>query len=120
MPCAAPADIDEAEVEYRQSIHGWQRSGNRGAVANQLESLAFVALARGQNGRAARLLGAAEALRETAASAMTRLEREEYDAAVLQLRDELDAAAFDEFWAEGRRMTADEAVAFALSTAVNS
>jgi tetratricopeptide (TPR) repeat protein len=29
---------DEAEAEYRASIRGWQRTGNRGAVANQLES----------------------------------------------------------------------------------
>ena len=29
--------IDEADAEYRQTIVGWQRSGNRGAVANQLE-----------------------------------------------------------------------------------
>ena len=78
--------IDEAEVEYRQSIRGWQRSGNRGAVANQLESFAFVALARGDGPRAARLFGAAEALREVADAQMTGSERVEYDAAVARLR----------------------------------
>jgi hypothetical protein len=44
--------LDEAEAVYRQSIHGWQRTGNRGAVANQVESFALVALARGDGVRA--------------------------------------------------------------------
>ena len=38
--------IEQAEAEYRQTILGWQRTGNRGAVANQLESLAFTAIAQ--------------------------------------------------------------------------
>jgi tetratricopeptide (TPR) repeat protein len=107
--------IDDAEAEYRQSIHGWQRSGNRGAVANQLESFSFLAISRGQSVRAARLFGAAEALREMAGAHMTTLEREEYDAEVLRLRGELDAATFSEAWAEGRGLTSEEAVALALS-----
>jgi tetratricopeptide (TPR) repeat protein len=106
--------IDEAEAEYRQTIRGWQRSGNRGAVANQLESLAFTTIARADGSRAARLLGAAEALRERAASPMSPRERLEYDAEVAQLRGMVEAAAFEEAWAEGRAMTTEAAVADAL------
>ena len=40
--------IDEADAEYRQTIVGWQRTGNRGAVANQLESLAFTRIGQGR------------------------------------------------------------------------
>jgi tetratricopeptide (TPR) repeat protein len=107
--------IDEAEAEYRQTIRGWQQSGNRGAVANQLESFGFLAVAREHGVRAARLLGAAEALREVAEAPMTTLERDQYDAEVQQVRDLLEAGAFSDAWAEGRRMTTDEAVALALS-----
>ncbi|HXQ96216.1 MAG TPA: adenylate/guanylate cyclase domain-containing protein [Candidatus Acidoferrales bacterium] len=107
--------FDEAGAEYRQTIRGWQQSGNRGAVANQLESLAFLAVARGHGVLAARLLGAAEALREVAEAPMTAPERVEYEAEVHQLSDALEAGAFSAAWADGRRMTADEAVAFALS-----
>ncbi|HEY8869613.1 MAG TPA: hypothetical protein VIM30_09490 [Candidatus Limnocylindrales bacterium] len=107
--------IDEAEAEYRQAIQGWRRSGNRGAVAHQLESFALLALARGDGARAARLLGAAEALREVAEAPMTSLEQKEYDAEILRLREALDAEAFRTAWGEGSQMTADEAVAFALS-----
>ena len=109
--------IDEAEAEYRESIRGWQRTGNRGAVANQLESFASVALARGDGARAARLYGAAEALREASESRMTPAEREEYDAQIARLRSETDEGILGSAWAAGRVMTSDEAVAFALSPA---
>ena len=109
--------IDEAEAEYRESIRGWQRTGNRGAVANQLESFAAVALARGDGARAARLFGAAEVLREASESRMTPAEREEYDAQIARLRGETDEEVLGSAWAAGRVMTSDEAVAFALSPA---
>jgi tetratricopeptide (TPR) repeat protein len=109
------ASIDEAEAEYRQTIQEWRRLGNRGAIANQLEAFAFVALARRNGVRAARLLGAAEALREVAESPLLAMERTEYDAEVARLREEPDQVALRSAWAEGREMTADEAVAFALS-----
>jgi tetratricopeptide (TPR) repeat protein len=107
--------LDQAEAEYHQTIRGWQQSGNRGAVANQLESFGFLALARGNDMRAARLLAAAEALREVAEAPMTALERGGYNAEVQRLGNALEAGVFNDAWAEGHRMTADEAVAFALS-----
>ena len=105
---------DEAETEYRGSIRGWQRTGNRGAVANQLESFAFLAQARGDAVRAARLFGAAEALREAAGAAMTAMERAEYDAAVLRLREALDERDLATAWAEGRALPPEAAVATAV------
>lgn len=106
---------DEADAQYRQTIVGWQRTGNRGAVANQLESLAFTAVLRGGGPRAARLFGAAEALREASGDPMTVDERVEYDAFVDRLRGLLDAADLGEAWAEGRSLTAVDAVALAVS-----
>jgi len=106
---------DEAEAEYRKTIRGWQRSGNRGAVANQLESFGFLAITRGDGDRAARLLAGAEALRERAGSAMSPRERVEYDAALADLRKLLAPDAFDAAWAAGRELTADDAVALAVS-----
>ncbi len=106
---------DEAEAEYRETILGWQRSGNRGAVANQLESLAFTAIVRGAGTRAARLFGAAEALREASGDPMTVDERGEYDAFVDRLRELLDGPALSDAWAHGRSLTALDAVAMAVS-----
>jgi hypothetical protein len=107
--------IDEAEAEYRQTIQDWRRLGNEGAVANQLEAFAYVALARRNGERAARLLGAAEALREVSGSPIPRMERPEYDAEVGRLREVLDDAALTSAWADGQAMNADEAVAFAVA-----
>ena len=107
--------IEEAEALYRETLHGWQHAGNRGAIAHQLECFAFVAMAKHDLVRAARLFGAAEAIREVAEAAMVAVERAEYDAAIRQLRDGLDATALASAWADGRRLTTDEAVALALS-----
>ncbi|MDP9244394.1 MAG: AAA family ATPase [Chloroflexota bacterium] len=109
-------EIEEAEALYRETLHGWQHAGNRGAIANQLECFAFLSMVKGDPVRAARLFGAAEAIREVAGSAMVAAEQAEYDAAVGQLRASLDAALLDPAWAEGRRLTTDEAVALALAS----
>jgi tetratricopeptide (TPR) repeat protein len=107
--------LDDAEAEYRETIRGWQQSGNRGAIANQLECFAFLAAARDEHVRAARLLGAASALRERADASMTDFEQAEYDGAVERLRATLDEATFDSEMTAGGLLTADEAIALALS-----
>lgn len=53
--------------------------------------------------------------RRLAEAQMTSLERKVYDAEILRLREELEEGALAAAWAQGRQMTADEAVAFALS-----
>jgi predicted ATPase len=105
--------LDEAETAYRATIQVWLDGGNRGAIANQLESFAFLRLARGEAERAARLLGAAEAIRDVASAPMTDFEREEYDARVGELRAALGEAALATAWAVGRAMSVNDAVALA-------
>ena len=106
--------IDEAVELYRETLHGWQHAGNRGAMANQLESVAFIAVERNDDLRAAHLLAAAEATRETADAPMLVFERAEYDGAVATLRERL-GPAFDAAWADGRRLSTDAAVALAFA-----
>ncbi len=106
---------DEAVALYRQTLHGWQHAGNRGAIANQLESVAFVALSRQDLPPAATLLAAAEAIREAADAPMLVFERAEYDAAVATVRERLDPATLESAWADGRRLTPDSGVALALA-----
>ena len=107
--------VEEAVELYRETLHGWQHRGNRGAIANQLESVAFIGVEKGDNLRAAELLAAAEAIRETADAPMLVFERTEYDAAVAAVRDRLEAQQFEAAWADGRRLSTDEAVALALA-----
>jgi hypothetical protein len=70
---------------------------------------------RRQEYQAARLLGAAEALRESINSHMTDDERVEYDREVSALRAQMAETAFVSAWAEGRAMTMEQAIAEALN-----
>ena len=88
-------ELDEALSILRRTLPRWEHSGNRGAIANQLEAFGFIAVERGETDRAARLLGAAETLRELAGAAMLSYERAEYDAVVARLRASMDGDAFD-------------------------
>ena len=100
----AAGELDEAEAVYRGTIHGWAHLGNRGAISNQLESFAFLAVRRGQLERAARLLGAAEALRDASGATMVPYERAEYEAVTADLRTRLDGSTLKSEWASGRSM----------------
>jgi predicted ATPase/class 3 adenylate cyclase len=108
--------IDEAETVYREAIGGWVRLGNRGAVANMLEQSAFIALDRGDATRAARLLGAAESIRESAQALMAIDERAEYQPLIERLRSQTPRKAVDAAWHAGRAMSLPQAVELAVST----
>lgn len=105
---------DDAEATYRETIGGWVHLGHRGAVANQLENIAFLAVERGQAARAARLLGAAEGLREAADNQMAFDEMPELERFVERLRSELPEREVDAAWAAGRALSMADAVALAL------
>jgi tetratricopeptide (TPR) repeat protein len=105
--------LDEAKEGYLRLIRTWNDLGQWAAVANQLECLAFIALATDEPGRAVRLLGAAEALREGIRAPMRGYERVEYDQAVATLHEQMDAHSFARGWAEGRALNLERAIAYA-------
>ena len=106
--------VDEAEAVFRQTIRAWQHLGSRGAIANQLESFGFIALERGDARRAARLLGAAEGIRDRVGAVMLGPEQVEYDRHMEQLRGNLDTAELEGEWAVGRSMAIDDGIDFAV------
>jgi hypothetical protein len=107
-------NLEEALALYKQTIQEWQEFGHRGAVAHQLECLAFIAKAKEQGERAVQLMGAAEALREASSSPMTPKERTVYEREVAELRTGLDERVFAALWAEGRSLTMEQAIDLAL------
>lgn len=111
----AAGDLDTAEAIYRQTIHGWEDRGERGAIANQFEAFAFIAIERGDLTRAATLLGAAETLREASGALMVMLEQRIYDASVADLRARLDAGVLAAAWTTGRSMAVPAAVELATA-----
>jgi predicted ATPase/class 3 adenylate cyclase len=107
--------LDEALALYRETIGGWVHLGHKGAVANQLENIAYLATDRGRTALAVRLLGAADAIREAADARMAFDEEPEYVASVERLRAALSPAVFEDAWAAGRGLSQVDAVALALA-----
>lgn len=108
-------NLQAAEAAYRETIVAWKRLGHRAAIAHQLESFAYIAQRREDGARAARLYGAAEALREAIGIPMTEPEKVEYAAEVARLRLGMDEKVFSAAWAEGRGRTMEEAISYAVS-----
>ena len=107
--------LEEALAVYRETIGGWVHLGHKGAVANQLENFAYLAMERGRTELAVRLLGAADALREAADARMAFDEEPEYVASLERLRAALMPAAFENAWATGRALSQADAVALAVA-----
>ncbi|MDQ3444108.1 MAG: tetratricopeptide repeat protein [Chloroflexota bacterium] len=85
--------------------------GDRDGIAESLEGLGGVGLTLD----AARLLGAAEALRETLGRSMSTGERETNALIAHAIQAAHGENAFAEAWAEGRRLSLEQAVATALA-----
>ncbi len=85
-------------------------------IATALEGLALLEAGQGQPLYAARLWGAAEALREITGAPMYPVYRASYAEAVARARTQVDEQAFNEAWAAGRSMTPEQALSACGST----
>jgi hypothetical protein len=92
-------------------LHGL---GDRPGVIESLDGFAGVAVAMHSPGRAARLWGAAGALRQDTGRARSVHESIGYERQVTAVRAILTGEAFDQGLDEGRTMTLDDAVQYAL------
>lgn len=91
------------------------RDADKPSVADCLEKFASLARSKSRPERAARLFGATEALRDAIGYRLPPADRLEYDRDVLAVRTGLGAKAFTEAWSEGRTMTLEQAIEYALS-----
>jgi predicted ATPase len=109
-------DYAEAARHFGHGLEISRRLGYEGAVASCLEGVAAVAAASGDHERAARLLGAANALDERLHGTPEPPEPPD-DVLFLEIARSYvgDERALDA-WAEGRSMSPDDAVEYALST----
>lgn len=108
-------NYQEALALYRETLPDWQKIGHRGAVAHQLECMAYIAKAQEQGERAVKLISAAQALRAASSSLRTPQEQKEYEREVEGLRAGIDEKTFDLLWAEGQSMDMDQAIQLAMS-----
>ena len=92
-----------------------REAGSRVDVSDLLEPFAAVVLELAGPSAAARIWGAAERLRDEIGVQIQPAERPRHDRQVAAARTTLsDDAAFDIAWSEGRAMTMDQAVKYAL------
>jgi DNA-binding CsgD family transcriptional regulator len=106
----------QAATIFEEALRTLKILRDRVGIFHCLLGVASVAGWRREPDRAARLWGAAEALGETAAVPLIPMIRSRYDyeGDVATTRSQLGEAAFSTAWAEGRQMTPEEAIEYAL------
>jgi predicted ATPase/class 3 adenylate cyclase/DNA-binding CsgD family transcriptional regulator len=109
----ASGDPAGAEDLHHRALAIALQHGFRGVVAETLEVLASLAVVGESHAEATRLLGAAQALRETTGQQRWPLNQSRYDADVAELKALLGDEAFERAWSAGRALSLEEAVAYA-------
>jgi DNA-binding CsgD family transcriptional regulator/tetratricopeptide (TPR) repeat protein len=104
-------DPERARSYYRESLMLCKELGNK-IVAS--ESLGCISVDEGATERVTRLFGSAEALRE-AVGFEHGPERDAWSEPYLAARSRMDEAAWAQAWAEGRAMSMEQAIEYALS-----
>ncbi len=105
---------ERALTLLKRSLTMQRELGDRGGIARCLEGLAEVVCSQGKHERAGRLFGAAEALREVIGAPLPPSDRSDYDRHLNVARDALGEEAFTTAWTQGRAMTLEQAIAYAL------
>jgi ATP/maltotriose-dependent transcriptional regulator MalT len=112
-------DAERATALLRASLAARHAMGGSGGIPKRLEALATVAAGRGPSAagarRAARLLGAAAALRQSIGAPLKPVDRPGHEATLQAARLVLGERAFVAAWAAGRALPLDEAIAEALA-----
>jgi len=112
-------DPVQAAAFYEEDLHVLQKLRDKTGIAYGFRGMAGVAALQGDASRAARLWGAAEALGEAISLPLSPFDRvhPDYEALLDAVRSRLnDEAAWEAARAEGRAMSQDEAIEYALDT----
>jgi len=107
-------DCGAAYSLYRESLAIWRELGDRWRIAQVLDGFAGLAAAQSQLERSVRLAGAAAVLRETLSAPLPGPLRTVLDRWLEPARIALSREAYDDAWMQGRAMTVDQAIAYAL------
>jgi tetratricopeptide (TPR) repeat protein len=103
-----------------EALRTFVELGDDDGMAESLESLAGVAASKGDTVRTLRLAGAADALRERAGIPPVEIDHERLDQWVAQAGAGLTAEDSARAQDEGRKMTTDQAVRYALEHTVTA
>jgi len=108
-------DLQQAAALLEESVRSQQELGDKWYLYSSLMHLARVVEARGKSVCAARLVGAAEGMREAAGINLgSFIDYPRFERFWAAARSRLGEEAWEEALAEGRAMTLEEAVSYAL------
>jgi len=110
------SDIALAQALHVESLTLRRELNERRGIAESLEGLARVMSAWSRPSAAVRIWGAARRLREETGAPLSPPDRATQDVQIATARTEMaDAAAFKSSWEEGRAMTLEQVIEFALA-----
>jgi predicted ATPase/DNA-binding CsgD family transcriptional regulator len=109
----AQNDPDQAERDAHNALRGAADLKGYLVISDVLECLATLAAGTGANPEAARLFGAAKALRGRTGSVRFKIYDAAHDASVAALREAMGDKEFEDSWSEGEAFSIDEAIAYA-------
>lgn len=104
----------QATAWYRSALTAWERLGNRVGMALAVAGLAGAAMETNAE-RATLLGGAAAAQLDAAEGALTPLDRADYEPYLAAASHRLGSGRFVALWTEGTMMTAEAALALAMT-----
>ena len=107
-------ELDQAATQFTEALALQTTLTEKRIAQYSLMGIALVAFTKGQAVRAVRLFAAADALREKMGTPLPPSQQTFYDALLKSMRAELDESLFTTVWAEGRRLTLQQAIEFAL------
>ena len=110
----AERDYERARDLFDEGLTVSAELGNEADIVHCLEGLATVAGEEGRIVRAARLWGAAESLLEKIEAVYTYVPDRSINRSQVAARSKTDEAAWEAAWAEGRVMSLEQAVEYAL------
>ena len=110
-------DYARAASCFMESLSLCREVRTPGVITECLEGLARAACARAEYNQAARLFGAVEGLFEALGGQLPfyEFDRSDHDRCMISTQVELGAAVFAATWAEGRAMTLEQAIEYALT-----
>jgi tetratricopeptide (TPR) repeat protein len=107
-------NYEQATALFKEGLSALRDVKEKWFIARSVETLAISSAMQGDYVRAARLFGAGETLREAVGASVQEFYRPDYDRGIVAAREGTDEAAWEEARAQGRAMTLDEAVSYAL------
>jgi hypothetical protein len=106
--------MQEARRLFTETVQGFQKDSNIMGVVFGVEGIATLLIAAGQPEKAARLIGWADVTREQIPDVRPPIEEADMYRNMAAILSRIGPSAFEVAYDEGRSLTLEQAVAFAL------